>query len=586
MNPRLFASSEEIISRRSLIRAGFAGAAGIATAALIGCGGGEEDSPAAIPGGTQGSSTSTEPERPFPYTIPATDKAPKRGGTLVLSKGQDVGPFDPTKTGATGSLTHTGTSYDTLLRRKMTTDEADLRGSGSPAGDIEGALARAWETTPDGLTYTFQFQPNIKWHDVPPLDGRDFAAEDAKRAYERYATTGVWQSNFEALDRMEALDATTLKVTLTRPSPDFIVPLAEQNNAIFPMELVDDGSIDGKIVGTGPMIFREAQVGGFVRFERNPDYWGDEPYLDGLEYRIIIDAAARTAAFRADQSGFHAVSTTRDVDAIRDSIPDIQVIQGLLAKSVFFTAFNMSTPKWQDERVRQAFSLALDRDAINSTLYAGLSNTLPVMPWIHVFDHEPTYEAGELGNWWRTDIAEAKQLLQAAGAEDLTVEYPYFPGYLSAQNEILPVHMREAGITLNLQQMDYTAFNGMLASVTYPDTIQAWDPHGTQADNYFKAQLKSDSTGNWFHINDPDLDQWADEQSVELDPDARRDILRKMWDRVLDKAYRVEHTNNVSFTIYQPWLHGMQWILGNDGLGPSTFGYNNSQFIGNVWIDK
>jgi len=576
-------------SRRGVLRGSIAGAAGLAAAALIGCGDDSDEgaSPAATESsGTASSGASSTPERPFPYTIPATEKTPKQGGALVMSKGQDVGPFDPTKTGATGSLTHTGTSYETLLRRKMTTDEAELRGTGSPAGDIEGALAKGWETTPDGLTYTFRLQEGVKWHNVPPLDGRAFVATDVKRAYERYASTGVWQSNFVAVDSIEAPEASTLKVTLKQPSPDFIVPLAEQNNAIFPMELVDDGSIDTKIVGTGPMVFEAAEVGSFVKFRRNPDYWGQAPYLDRFEYRIIVDAAARIAAFRADQSGVEVVNNTRDVEAIRGDIPGIKVTQSLLAKSVFFAAFNMKTTKWQDERVRQAFSLAMDRDAINSTLYGGLSNTLPVMPWIHVFDHVPTYDAGELGRWFHHDPAEANKLLQAAGAEGLEVEYPYFPGYLQAQNEILPPQMREAGITLNLQQMDYTAFNGMLASVSYPDAIQAWDPHGTQADNYFKNQLKSDSAGNWFTINDPQLDQWADEQSVELDPDARREMLRRIWDRVLDKAYRVEHTNSVSFSMYQPWLYGMRWIVGNDGLGPSSFGYNNSQFIANIWIDK
>jgi peptide/nickel transport system substrate-binding protein len=572
-----------------MLRAVAGGAAGLAAAVLIGCGGDEDNSGATSPQATQGTgggATSNTPQRPYPYTVAKTDKAPRRGGSLVLSKGQDVGPFDPTKTGATGSLTHTGTAYDTLLRRKMTTTESELRGSGSPAGDIEGALADRWETTPDGLTYTFHLRPNVKWQNVAPLDGRAFVANDIKRAYERYSTTGVWQSNFAAVDHIDAPDASAVSVTLKRPSPDFIVPLAEQNNAIFPMELVDNGSIDTNIVGTGPMIFKAAQVGGFVRFEHNPDYWGPAPYLDNFEYRIIVDAAARIAAFRAGQSGTEAVSTTRDVEAVKDTVPGIKVSQSLLAKSVFFAAFNMTTPKWQDERVRQAFSLALDRGAINATLYGGLSNTLPVMPWIHVFDHTPTFEAGELGRWFHHDPAQAKQLLQAAGAEDLTVDYPYFPGYLSAQNEILPPQMRDAGITLNLQQMDYTAFNGMLAGVKYPDAIQAWDPHGTQADNYFKNQLKSDSAGNWFTIKDPQLDQWADDQSVELDANKRRDILRKIWDRVLDKAYRVEHTNSVAFTMYQPWLYGMQWIVGNDGLGPGTFGYNNSQFIGSVWVDK
>ena len=82
------------------------------------------------------------------------------------------------------------------------------------------------------------------------------------------------------------------------------------------------------------------------------------------------------------------------------------------------------------------------------------------------------------------------------------------------------------------------------------------------------------------------LDQWADQQSVELDPQKRREVLKKIWDRMLDKMYRVEHTNSVNFTLYQPWIHGLQWIQGNDGLGPSAFGYNTSQFVPQIWIDK
>ena len=79
---------------------------------------------------------------------------------------------------------------------------------------------------------------------------------------------------------------------------------------------------------------------------------------------------------------------------------------------------------------------------------------------------------------------------------------------------------------------------------------------------------------------------WAEEQSVELDPDKRREIHRKIWDKVLEDVHRVEHTNGLFIALYQPWVHGMQWRVGGDGIGGSTFSYNNNRFISHIWIDK
>lgn len=589
------------VSRRVLVRGGLSLAGSLAAAGFIACGSSKSKAPSSAAtstgaqagpsqgtpaGGAKPGASSGESNRRYARLIPPTDKPPKTGGTLAMSIGQDVGSFDTTKSGAIGNLAHTGTVYEALLRRKTTTKEAELPGTGSPQTDIEGALAQSWEISPDGLTYTFKIRPNVKWQNVAPLNGRAFAAEDVRKAYQRYATTGVWQSNFLNVAKMDVPDAQTLTITLKQPSADFIVPLAEQNNAIFPMELVDNGSIDKVAIGTGPMIMKEVQPGQVVRYVRNPDYWGQKTYLDGFEFRIIQDSSAALAAFRAGQIGSASATTPRDVEAVRPSVQGMQVAQPVYRKSIFFSAFNMKNPKWQDERVRQAFSLSLDRDTINATLYENLSNVLPVMPWIHVFDHEPTAKSGELGKWWHYDPAEAKKLLQAAGVDSLKFDYPYYNGYLTNQNDVLFDQWKRAGFQVNPQQLDYVAFNAQLAGVKYPDAIQAWDPHGTQADNYFKNQIKSDSAGNWFTINDPQLDSLADAQSIELDPNKRKTILRQMWDRILDKCYRVELMNSTAFSMVQPWLHGFTYIVGNDGLGPGPFGYYNSQFVSAIWMDK
>ena len=584
------------LGRRRLLRGGAIGGAGLAAAALIGCGGEEEAPPsvgtpatgaptAAAPAAT---GTSADPAvsatRKYPFTLPEVG-TPKKGGKLTNATNSDIGSFDTTKSGAIGNYQHTGTVYDTLLRWRMTRDEAELP-SRELDNDIENNLAESRELGPDGLKLIVQLRPGIVWQNVAPLNGRAFTSEDVAYAYNRYAAEGVHRGNFEFLESIETPDALTVVFNLMRPSPDFIVPLAEQNLAIFPREIVENGSIDRVAIGTGPFIQTEAIQSDHASYIRNPDYWGHEPYLDEYEIRIMPDAAARLAGFRAGQLGTGGATNEAALQDVLKTNPDIQVTQGRRVKSIFAAVFNQQDPKWQDKRVRQALMLAIDRDEINELLYDGLSETLPVIPWHHVYDHVPTYEAGELGPWWRYDPDEAQSLLRAAGAEGLTFNYLYWSGYLGDQTDVWVDQLRRIGVTMNLQSVDYTEFNSQLASVTYPDATLGWDLHGTQADNYFRTQLLSTSAGNWHNINDPELDQWAEDQSVELDPQARREILLKMWHRVLEDAHRVEHPNSAAFGMRHAWLQGVQWTVGNDGLAGSTFGYNNSQFIPYIWLDK
>jgi peptide/nickel transport system substrate-binding protein len=248
--------------------------------------------------------------------------------------------------------------------------------------------------------------------------------------------------------------------------------------------------------------------------------------------------------------------------------------------------FNQSEPKWQDVRVRQALHLAIDRDEINELLYEGNGTTYPIIPYTHIFDRPPDASAGELGPWWRADPAEAQKLLSAAGAEGLKIEYLIYRGYVGDQNDVWVDQLRRVGVTLDLREADYVEYNSQLAAVSYPDAIGAWDQHGTQADNYFRNQILSTSPGNWHHINDPELDEWAEQQSVELDPEARREIHRKIWDKVLTDVHRVEHTNPAGYALLHGWIHGMTWMIGNDGFSGTTFEYDNGKFFSDLWIDK
>ena len=574
-----------LVTRRGVLRAGVVGSVGLTAAALFGCRSANPGADGARPGGSAGTTAAVvAPKTLYPHTIPLTTKQPKRGGSLVIAIANDLATLDNAKSGAIGNLGITNTVYDALLRRKMTSKDTELPGTSDPQKDLEGALAQSWEISPDGMTYVFKIRPGVKWQNVAPVNGRPFVAEDVALSIKRYSTVGIWGPLYEAVAKVETPDAATVRVTLTKPSPDFIVPLAEQNQNIMPREISDNNSIDKVAIGTGPFILTEAVPGKGSKYVRNPDYWGKEgPYLDNYEYRLIPDLAAQLAAFRAGQTGQATAANAREADAIKASVADVQIQQTYFVKASFMTAFNLKLPKWQDERVRRALSLLLDRDEINETLYAGQSATIPVFPWPFVMDHRPT--GSELGKWWRYDVAEAKKMLQAAGQENLKFDWPYYNPYQTSQNEVIIDQWKRAGIGVNPQSKDYVSFNSQLVGVSYPDTMQVWDPHGSQADNHFRDHLKTGLPTNVFNIVDPQLDTWADQQSVELNPQKRREIHKKIWDHVLDKAYRIEHANNVTYTVRQPWLRGMLAGVGGEGFkGP--FSYMNSQFIPHVWIDK
>ena len=175
------------------------------------------------------------------------------------------------------------------------------------------------------MTYTFKLVPNAKYHNIDPLNGRTLVAADVKASYERYAAGGPQASYFANMDRIDAVDPTTLKITMKRPVADFIMPLAGRYIPIIPPEVVDSGNIERTAIGTGPLILKEATDGQHVLFDKNPEYWARPVLLDGLEFKIMPDPAARLAAFRAKQIdyGYPFVDNLTDAKNLQKTNPDV-----------------------------------------------------------------------------------------------------------------------------------------------------------------------------------------------------------------------------------------------------------------------
>ena len=609
------------VGRRTLLRGGLLGGVGLAAAALIGCGGGDDDddddddaaqtttttsSGTSSSGGTSSGSATTSgsddaaddadeaPEAtgigelvrddrlPYPYNFPEPNKTPVSGGVMKVAATWNFQSIDPIDSAAGGTVTIPNMVYNRMLGFRR-----------GPAADvfqpeIIPELAASWERSPDGLTFTFDITPGVTWQNIAPLNGRPFVAEDARFTLDRYATEGVHKSYYLNVGSFEAVDDATLKINMAKATADFLNPLASNKQTVFPRELVDDGSIGTQAVGTGPMILTRADPAASVTFDKNPDYWQREVLLDGFEFLVMPDHVARLAQFRVGNIdyAYGLVSSVRDLNEVLDTNPDIQVNLIPVTSNGVTMGMNHTLEKYQDVRVRRAISLAIDRQEILDIVFDGIGKALNVIPWTFMYEQEATIDSGQLGNWLRYDPDEAVKLLQAAGAEGLTLDnsyYAYTKG-LEQSTEVVQAQLSRVGISLTGGKVDYTEFNSQWVPRKLPDfSTSAWSTSGYDPDNWFHGQVHSASPGNRWRTDDPEIDAWAEAQQLELDPEARKELWQQIWDKDLDQVYRPGLPWGFSLEVYQPWMRGIRFT----GTSP---GDNNSYYtwggqIAGGWID-
>jgi len=283
---------------------------------------------------------------------------------------------------------------------------------------------------------------------------------------------------------------------------------------------------------------------------------------------------------------YAVVATFSDLANLKRTSPDIQINLTPTVASLAL-AFNNKLAKFQDVRVRRAVSLAIDRETMLQLIYEGYGKKGNTIPWTFLFDKEPTAESGVFGKWVRRDVAEAKAMLAAAGAEKLVLNnifYAYDVNYEKIPEVIIPM-LREAGITVAGGKVDYTEFNSQWTGAKLPEfTTGGWATQGFDADNWFHGQVHSKSPGNRWQTNDSEIDAWADAQQVELNPEKRRELWKKIWDKDLDQAYRPPTVAGMGIQVYQPWFRGIRFTGTSPGDNSSYYTWGNQVAYG--WLDK
>jgi peptide/nickel transport system substrate-binding protein len=451
---------------------------------------------------------------PAPTTAAAAGNA-KKGGVLKVGVQGDPVALDPHST----SLTATNHIVEHIYGRLVTID-ATL----SPKPD----LAESWEIAPDGLVYTFKLRKGVKFH-----NGQTLVAGDVKYSYERVLdpkTKSTSTAGLSSIDKIEAPDDGTVKITLKKPNAAFLVGLWSPNYAIVRKEDVDkNGDLTKFANGTGPFKFKEYVPNTKLTLERFGDYYeAGKPYLDGIEFVPVPDDTARSTAVRTGTVDFVEYAPAKDIPQLKAD--KSLVIAGDQNTNIRYLGFNLTQKDkpWANPKVRQAISLAMDRQAIVDAAFYGLA-----IPTLTVFP--PGYWATLDTKVPPQDFKAAKAMLADAGFPNgFKTTIKTWSSYPFLSNAALAVQdqLKQIGIQAEVLQEDNGTFiadnNAKNYELLVSGTSGYTDPNEIMLGN-FGTGLASNNSG----YSDPDFDKLVTDGVATTKQEDRKKVYAQLQQKLL-----------------------------------------------------
>jgi peptide/nickel transport system substrate-binding protein len=509
-----------------------------------------------------------------PSTVRA--QTPKRGGTLNLRL-WDPPHFDLHAAGGLSFKLHIPMSltHSRLVRHK--TGPAVVPGT----FQFEPDLAESW-TTPNDTTYVFKLRRGVKWHNKPPANGRELVADDVVYTINRFLTTkGHANAHMlKAVDKVEAVDKYTVKFTLKEASAWFLDTLASPMVTAIVCKEASDKFGDLKkpesFIGTGPWMLDSYRPNQGLTFVRNPNYFVPGlPYIDRIEVFVDEDNASRMSSFLAGKYDvgweFPGQINRTDWVQIKDSLkqkrPNLKVLE-FPANVMSHISMRTDQKPYSDVRVRQAISLAVDREAIISDVLEGVGVLNAAVPAALKDWAVPVNQLGEGAKYFKRDVAEAKRLLAAAGYPNGFSAGLCFTTYGSTvlvdAAQIVLKSLKDVGIEAKLDQKEYGAyitscFYGKFDAMTYGPQTPFLEP-----DSFLYGQYAVDEPRNQSHVNDPVLGDMLVRQRRTFDVAKRKELIAEIQRYLAKQQYYVATPSTVYVTVWDGALQNYGPNLGYD----------------------
>ena len=429
-------------------------------------------------------------------------------------------------------------------------------------GQLKEGQAESWETSEDGLTWTFHLRDGLKWS-----DGTDLTAKDFVYSWQRvcdpnvaapYAETvlGMVKGYDEAvagditkLD-VQAPDEKTVVVNLANPCSYF-----GELAAFATLNPVQQATVEANgdawatsadtYISNGPFMMTEWVPGSHITFSKNPNYWNAEAIkLDKLEFELIEDSNAAYSAY-----------TSGEVDMIKDvpteEIPSLQGNDDFHVEPIigtYYVSLNLQKEYFQDARVRKALSLAIDRNYVANTLMQGTyspASSIVGPGWLDT-DGSSFAENANGGTPYidndnfDANLEEAKKLLEEAGYPNgegfPQIEYTTNDaGYHKVVAEYLQQAWAAIGIDLKVNIVEWASFTPMRRNGEFDVARNGWVGDYTDPSNILELFCTTNGNNDGKYTN-ADFDAAIEDSRVTTDATTRSADLHKAEDTLMNDA--------------------------------------------------
>ena len=370
------------------------------------------------------------------------------------------------------------------------------------AQEVEPMLATSWTSTPDGLEWTFHLRPGTRFQDGTPVDA---AAVVFSIERQRDPFHPAYEPRFTALraampyvERVEALDPLTVRITLDRPHAPFLAALATSPmSVVSPTAVKKWGAAFGvHLVGSGPFRLASMIPGDRVVLERWDGYAGEPPRLERLVFRTVPDARARLVALESGNVDV-AYAIPPEERQFVELHPDL-TLHRLAGLNVAYVAMNTARPPLDDRRLRIAINQAVSRDAIVKLVFQGAAQPAlgPVPPslWGHVDALAATpYDPSGA----KVAIAALKADGTLAPGRRLTLYVPiqaraYLPDPARVGRAIQQ-HLADAGLDVDLVLQDFGKHLDSVHRGEHDLCLLGWTGSMSDPDNFLYPLLDRDN---------------------------------------------------------------------------------------------
>tara|TARA_R110002124_G_scaffold142221_1_gene307040 strand:+ start:682 stop:2160 length:1479 start_codon:yes stop_codon:yes gene_type:complete len=376
-------------------------------------------------------------------------------------------------------------------------------------GAVVPGLAKSWDISDDGLTYTFKLQEGVTFHDGTTMD-----AEDVKFSLDRIGaedSANAQKALYAGISDVNVIDPMTIEVKLSEPNGDMLFNLAWGDAVIVAPESIDN--IKQQPVGTGAFKFDSWAQGDKIELSRNRDYWGTPAQLEKATFKFISDPTAAFAAVMAEDVDVFASFPAPENMPQFEADPRFQVIVGSTEGETILST-NNKLPPFDNVKVREALAHAIDRQAIIDGAMFGLGTPIGT----HFAPHNPAYV--DLTGMSAYDPEKAKALLAEAGFPDgfeTTLHLPP-PSYARRGGEIIASQLAEVGIKAEISNVEWaqwleTVFKGKNFGLTIISHTEPMDIGIYANPDYY------------FQYDNPDFQALITKLNRTTDPDKRAELL-------------------------------------------------------------